>query len=78
MRNYFDVLRALEKAGSRADLEDWIGVDRRSMDNQTIVLIQHRNRVDRMDSSPKLWTVGLGARLRWPAANVQICTRFHC
>lgn len=41
MRNYFDVLGALDKAGSRADPEDWIGVDRRSMVNQTIVLIQH-------------------------------------
>lgn len=75
MRNYFDVLRALDKAGSRADPEDWVGVERI---NQTIVLIQHRNRVDRMDSPPKLWLVGLGARLRWPVANVQICTRFHC
>lgn len=78
MRNYFDVLHALDKAGSRADPEDLVGVDRRSMVNQTIVLIQHRNRVDRMDSPPKLWLVGLGARLRWPVANVQICTRFHC
>lgn len=78
MRGYFDVLRALDKAGSCADPEYWIGVDRRSIVNQSIVLTQHRNRVDRMDSSRKLWIVGLGARLRWPVANVQICTRFHC
>lgn len=29
--SYFDVLRAIGKAGSRADPEDWIGVARRSI-----------------------------------------------
>ena len=72
------MLRAPDKAESCADPEEWIGVARRSTVNQTIVVTQHRNRVGQMDSLQKLWTAGLGARLRGPVANVQIRTRFQC
>lgn len=64
------------KAGSRADPEDWIGVARRSNGQPDYCVDPSSNS---RGPNGQLWMiVGLGARLRWPVANVQICARFHC
>lgn len=77
MISYFDVLRSVHKTRSRADPEDWIGVARRSIGQPDYCVDPASKSRGPNGLVPTLPAVGLGARLRGPVANVQICVWFH-